>query len=230
MEHTDSVKAQPEQTTHRRLNRRGWRRLLWWTGLAILTGVYVVMNDVLVGIVSPFWMIGPFITSAGRTIVVGTLAGTAAWTTCLCLWVTGPHTRSHGLTRRIWRVACILTTFLTAATLLLLDGLLSCVLMSNALQRSHVLSPASPGGCQVMLWRTSNDGSGASTWVYLKVPGSVTLRQLPGDADVNPDTPKQSLRLTLTWTGDQAHLQAQQLTHPFSTWNPYPDPIICPVR
>ncbi|QCV88633.1 hypothetical protein FEZ32_09945 [Acidipropionibacterium jensenii] len=229
MEHTDTPNPQPEQTTRRRLSRRGWRRLLWWTGLAILAGVWGIA-EIVQGFGSPFWMIGPFITSAARLIVAGTLVGVGVWLTCLCLWAFGPHIRPLGLARRIWRVVCIVTVVVTASVLLILDGAMTLLEVDDARQKIHVLSPASPGRCHVMLWRTPDSGYGQSTWVYLKTPGSVTLRQLPGVVQINPDAPEENSRLTLTWSGNQGHLQAQEHTPPFSTSNPYPHLITCPAR
>ncbi|MDN5997416.1 hypothetical protein [Acidipropionibacterium jensenii] len=229
MEQTDSVEAQPEQTTRRRLNRRGWRRLLWWTGLAILTGVWGIAETVS-GFGSPFWMIGPFITSAARLIGAGTLVGVGAWIACLWLWAFGPHSRPLGLVRRIWRVVCIVTIIVTAGVFLILDGAMALLEVDNARQTFHVLPTASPGGCRVVLWRTPDSGYGQSTWVYLKTPGSATLQSLQGVADVNLDAPEQNLGLTLTWSGEQGHLLAQELTSPGSAWNPYPSPITCPAR
>ncbi|WP_257478380.1 hypothetical protein [Acidipropionibacterium jensenii] len=166
MERTDSVEAHPEQTPRRRLCRRGWRRLLWWTGLAILVGVWGIA-EVYDGFGSPFWMIGPFITSAARLIGAGTLVGAGAWIACLCLWAFGPHIRPLGLARRIWRVVCIVTIIVTiivtASVFLILDGAMTLVTASDARQKIHVLFPASPGGCHVMLWRTPDSGYGQTT-------------------------------------------------------------------
>ncbi|MDN6794323.1 MAG: hypothetical protein L0L69_04565 [Propionibacterium sp.] len=229
MEQADSSIQQSVNNARRRLSRRGWRRLLWWTGLAILAGVWGIA-EVYDGFGSPFWMIGPFITSAARLIGAGTLVGAGAWIACLWLWALGPHSRPLGLARRVWRVVCIVTIIVTAGVFLILDGAMTLVTASDARQKIHVLPPASPGGCHVVLWRAPDSGYGQSTWVYLKTPGSATLQPLHGVADVNPDAPEQDLRLTLTWSGNQGHLSAQTLTPPFSTSNPYPHPITCPVR
>ncbi|AZZ42395.1 hypothetical protein C0Z11_09010 [Acidipropionibacterium jensenii] len=175
-------------------------------------------------------MIGPFITSAARLIGAGTLVGAGAWIACLCLWAFGPHIRPLGLARRIWRVVCIVTIIVTASVFLILDGAMTLVTASDARQKIHVLFPASPGGCHVMLWRTPDSGYGQSTWAYLKTPGSATLRQLPGVVRINPDAPEEGSRLTLTWSGDQGYLSAQTRTPPLRTSNPYPYPITCPAR
>ncbi|WP_257479076.1 hypothetical protein [Acidipropionibacterium jensenii] len=230
MEHTDTPNPQPEQTARRHLSRRGWQRLLWWTGLASLAGVWISMGCVHSPYGQLFWMVGPFVTSMDRILVAGTLASVIAWIACFSLWITRPRSGAVGLSRRIWTVVRITATAITAVVLLLLNGIVLVVMTPDAIQPIHVLSPASPGGCRLVLWREPNSDYGQFTSMFLKVPGSVTLRELPGAVWVNPNVPKKELRLTLTWSGNQGHLVAQERTPPFGTSNPYPHPITCPAR
>ena len=233
MERTDSVEAHPEQVLRRRLSRREYQRLLWWTGLAILAGVWSLANYYESFNEALFWMFGPFVISAPRIIVAGTLAGVGAWIACLWMWATGPRICPVGHWHRIWKAARITATVITVLVLLLLDGAIFLLKAPGAIQPIHVLSPASPGGCRLVLWRDVDMlYDNPTTWAYLKVPGSTRLRDLPNEVWINPNASKKEFRLTLTWSGDQAHLSARELTAPFRTLKPYPyrDPITSPAR
>lgn len=198
----------------------------------LLAGFYVIRDRVITNLPGePFFLVGPVATSASRLSLLVLGVGLACWFRCFWLWSTRAHGRHVRLVRRI--AAGIVSTItavvaVPAMTVCVAAGLLA---LPNAVQRFHVLSPASPGGCRLVIWQSAVEGmgkdAGRDTWAYLSVPGPHVLRSVGGGV-VFLEPSNDTTRWALTWNGNTAHLTGWSTDG--QTWNALQhQPVVCPA-
>ncbi len=173
-------------------------------------------------------MIGPVVISVARLILIGTTAGILAWIGCFVLWVRCAPPEIGRWLDKVVRAGTVTIVVVVALVSLALDGIMALLETSYAFQPIHVLSPASPGGCRLVLWQEPDSNYGQNTYGFLKVPGSVKLRNIPGVVWLNPDN--SSVHWRLTWTDGRAHLTGWGTDHPKQTWDSLVTPVVCPAR
>lgn len=214
------------------LTRRARRRWLWWSGGVLLAGFYVIWDRVITNLSGePFFLFGPVATSASRLSLLVLGVGLACWFRCFWLWSTRAHGRRVRLVCRIAAGIVSTITAVVAVPVLAVCVVLGLLALPNAVQRFHVLSPASPGGCRLVIWQSAVEGmgkdAGRDTWAYLYVPGSHVLRSVGGGV-VFLDPSNHTTRWTLTWNGNTAHLTGWSTDG--QTWNALQhQPVVCPA-
>lgn len=200
--------AETNRGRYRLLTRRGWRRVLWWAGLATLFTAAAVDYGIWWA-VSPTFLVGSVILPPAVWAYTALGVGLCCWIAALLLHEDAPS--SSVKLRRLRRIVVISVTTV---------GLMSAFPMAMftrfaAANQYRILAPASPAGCRVVT-SMAPMLEGTAGYVYLSTPGSIVLHRVPtswrsywwwsNDGSDNGYNPINAGEWSLRWNGDQGYL------------------------
>ncbi|MFT8442735.1 MAG: hypothetical protein ABF780_01455 [Bifidobacterium aquikefiri] len=200
--------AGTDHGSRRLLTRRGWRRVLWWAGLAALFTAAAVDYGIW-WTIFPTLMIGTIIFSPSVWVYTALGVSLCCWIAVLLLHESvTPTSVKFGRLRRVVVAVIVVVGLAGVLPMTVFTGF-------TAESQYRVLSPGTPAGCRVVT-SMAPMLEGTAGYVYLSTPGSIVLHRVPtswfsywwwsNDGSNNGYNPIDAGEWSLCWDGDQGYL------------------------
>lgn len=197
-----------EKTTdsaRRRGPRVAWHPVLWWAGW-VLVALLVAAEYTGAVAYGFLFHVGPLLVQARLVAVALYVLVLVCWSCSLRMRT--PRAPTNGRLQRFLVVMRKVAAALMATVIVLLGGLYTLLTGLFLLsEHYHMLHPASPGGCRVVVSVTQDAEYGSDGLFYLALPGSIVVREtgygwsMPGSID-----PFRHRDWSLRWDRRTAHL------------------------